>query len=59
VYVIARACGIPLLGAYIGVLLIGLTAGLAYLIGMGIGRGVTWVFAKATGVEAKRAVNWD
>lgn len=57
--VIARACGIPLLGAYIGVLLIGLTAALAYLIGMGIGHGATWVFAKATGVEGRRTVNWN
>jgi hypothetical protein len=59
VYFIARVCGISLLWAYIGVVLTVLGACLAYLIGMGIGRGATWVFAKATGIEGRRTVNWN
>lgn len=58
VYFIAGACGVPLHFACLGVFVVSVMASLAGLIGGGIGYGVTWVVAKATGLEGKRTVNW-
>jgi DNA-directed RNA polymerase subunit M/transcription elongation factor TFIIS len=59
VYVVAKAFGIPLLGAYIGVILVALTAALVFWIGCGVGRGVMGMIARATDLEAKRVVMWQ
>ena len=59
VYIIARACGIPLLGAYLGVLLVALTTVVAFGIGAGLAYGVTRVIAGLTGLHRRRVVAWD
>jgi hypothetical protein len=56
--VVARACGIPLLGAVLGVGLVLLTAVIMFFIGMGIGYGITWVIATLAGAHKRRAVSW-
>ncbi len=59
VYVIARGMGIPLLGAYVGVLLVVLSAGLVFFLGSFAGKGLAWLAAKVAGVERRRVVGWD
>ena len=58
VYIIAKACGIPLLGAYLGVLIIAIIGVIFYFIGVGIGRGVMALLVRPLKLERKRAVNW-
>jgi hypothetical protein len=58
VYVIAKACHIPLLGAYFGVLLAALIGVGVFFLGRGIGRLTMRIIAKLTALESKRIVTW-
>jgi hypothetical protein len=58
VYVIAKACNIPLLGAYFGVLLAGLIGVGVFFLGRGVGRLAMRIIAKVTALERKRVVVW-
>jgi len=59
VYVIARACNIPLLWSYFGVLL-GCIIGVGvFFLGRGIGVLTMHIIAKLTALENKRVVTWE
>ena len=59
VYLIVRAVGISLLGAYLGVLLVAIASFISFGIGYGLGYGITWLLLKISKLEKKRAVNWS
>jgi len=58
VYVIAKACNIPLLGAYFGVLLAVLIGVGVFFLGRSVGRLAMRIIAKLTALERKRVVVW-
>jgi high-affinity Fe2+/Pb2+ permease len=56
--VVASATGVPLLGAYIGVLVSGVIGFLMFFLGMGIGRIATRIICRFSALADKRVVTW-
>lgn len=59
VYLIARACHVPLLWPYFGVLLAVLICAILFFLGKGLGRLTMFIIAKLTSLNAKRVVLWE
>lgn len=59
VYLIASSVGVPLLGAYLGVLFVVISAAAAFGIGYGLGYGIMRLISKIIKLENKRVVDWS
>lgn len=59
IYFIAAGMGIPAIAAGLGVLGIMVAAALVFLVGKGLGTVLASLWATATGLHAKRRLNWE
>jgi hypothetical protein len=59
VYLIAGACGVPLLWAYLGTLAAALVGVVIFFVGRAIGYGVGVVAGKLIRLQERRLVRWD